>query len=49
MKSLPYDYGDDSDLGNEVGELLSSLDPNFDIEAFITGLKHGVSLNNGTH
>jgi hypothetical protein len=49
FRSLSYKHGDDSDIGNEVGELLSSLDPNFDIESFIAGLKHGVSLNNGTH
>lgn len=49
LRTLSYKHGDDSDIGNEVGELLSSLDPNFDVESFITGLKHGVSLNNGTH
>jgi hypothetical protein len=48
----PYSNADLSDLGNEVGFILGDIIPNLDgdnIDSFITGFKHGVSLTNGTH
>ena len=44
--------GDLSDIGNEIGYILGNTIPNMnkeEIDAFITGFKHGVSLTNGTH
>lgn len=44
--------GDISDFGNEVGyiagKVFSNMTPE-EIEEFITGFRHGVSLTNGTH
>lgn len=44
--------GDLSDFGNEVGFWLGKHYENMtedEIELFITGFKHGISLTNGTH
>jgi hypothetical protein len=44
--------GDISDLGNEVGYQLGQILKNMtetQIRDFIHGLKHGISLTNGTH
>ena len=44
--------GDLSDLGNEVGFIVGRVYSNMtqeEINSFITGFKHGVSLTNGTH
>jgi hypothetical protein len=52
LPSVEYQYGDLSDIGNEVGYRLGQLLENMtkdEIELFITGFKHGVSLTNGTH
>ena len=52
LKSVSYDNGDISDIGNEIGFALGSKikDMNEDqIKDFINGFKHGVSLTNGTH
>ncbi len=50
-RDFPYD-GDISDLGNEVGcelgKIIENMNPE-QIEDFITGLRHGISLTNGTH
>lgn len=47
------DYvGDVSDLGNEVGFIVGRVYNKMtqeEIEDFITGFRHGVSLTNGTH
>ena len=46
-----YD-GDMADFGNEVGYALGSIIKNLkedEISDFITGLRHGISLTNGTH
>ncbi len=48
----PYSNADLSDLGNEIGFILGDIIPNLNgdnIENFVTGFKHGVSLTNGTH
>lgn len=44
--------GDLSDVGNEIGYAVGQVFENMtqeQIDAFITGFKHGVSLTNGTH
>ena len=45
--------GDLSDLGNEVGfaigEYIKDNEMGFSLEDFIQGVKHGVSIVNGTH
>ena len=46
-----YD-GDLSDCGNEIGNMVGSKYKNMtegEIEDFITGIRHGISLTNGTH
>ena len=46
-------HGDLSDLGNEIGiaigEYHEENNLQYDIKDFISGLKHGLSLTNGTH
>ena len=52
LRKLPYNHGDLSDIGNEVGYILGGIIKDMndeDIQTFITGFKHGVSLTNGTH
>ncbi len=44
--------GDLSDFGNEIGISLGHIYPNMnasEIEKFIIGLRHGISLTSGTH
>lgn len=44
--------GDVSDLGNEIGVIVGHAYENMseeEIEDFITGLRRGISLTNGTH
>ena len=36
-----------SDIGNEIGIVIGKYSD--DVEDFISGVKHGVSLSNGTH
>jgi hypothetical protein len=45
------DYtGDLSDLGNEIGIVIGKyLDKDNTVEDFIRGLRHGISLADGTH
>jgi predicted hydrocarbon binding protein len=43
---------DTSDIGNEIGYQLGKILSNMtedEVNYFITGFKHGVSLTNGTH
>ncbi len=50
IKNIQYEKGDLSDLGNEVGISLGEVIKNeSDLEDFIIGLEHGISLVNGTH
>lgn len=52
LPSVEYQYGDLSDIGNEVGYQLGQLLEDMtkdEIELFIVGFKHGISLTNGTH
>lgn len=52
FSEIEYDNGDISDVGNEVGfalgKVLADLKED-EIKHFIMGLKHGISLTNGTH
>ncbi|MFA5207276.1 MAG: hypothetical protein WC428_01205 [Candidatus Paceibacterota bacterium] len=45
------DYtGDISDIGNEIGIIIGKyIDKENTVEDFIRGLKHGISLTDGTH
>ena len=50
-KDIFYE-GDISDLGNEVGYALGNVIENMNeqqVTDFIHGLRHGISLTNGTH
>jgi hypothetical protein len=52
MSDLKYDNGDLSDIGNEIGFSIGQSLKNMsqcEIDDFISGFKHGVSLTNGTH
>ena len=52
FQEIKYDNGDISDVGNEIGyalgKVLSDLKED-EIKDFIHGIKHGISLTNGTH
>ncbi len=52
LKNLSYSNGDISDIGNEVGYSIGMSLENMtedEIDSFISGFRHGVSLTNGTH
>ena len=53
LSSLPYDNGDVSDIGNEIGiiigKYISRESFGWEKEDFISGLNHGISLADGTH
>lgn len=50
LSRIPYNNGDISDLGNEIGFVLGKYKiTDSDIEDFISGLNHGISLSDGTH
>jgi hypothetical protein len=52
LPAIPYDNGDISDIGNEIGIAVGSILENMtqeEINDFISGFRHGVSLTNGTH
>lgn len=49
LASIEY-CGDMSDIGNEIGIAIGDkFDKDNTINDFISGLKHGVSLADGTH
>lgn len=48
LTSMRYQHFDESDIGNEVGIVLGKLTPD-EIDNFMSGLRHGISLSNGTH
>lgn len=53
LKNVDYINGDWSDIGNEIGiavgkERNTSTTP-FDINDLISGIRHGISLEDGTH
>lgn len=52
LNNVSYNNGDISDIGNEVGFGIGSILENMtqeEINDFISGFRHGVSLTNGTH
>ena len=53
VSDLRMDYeGDLSDCGNEIGLVVGKKYPNLsndETEDFINGIRHGISLTNGTH
>jgi len=53
LSILPYDIGDISDIGNEIGIILGKYidehEDGWDKDSFIAGLNHGISLTDGTH
>ncbi len=52
LPTIPYDNGDISDIGNEIGLAVGSILENMtqeEINDLISGIRHGVSLTNGTH
>ena len=49
INNVTYEYGDYSDIGNEIGYVLGKTITDEQFDDFITGLKHGISLSNGTH
>jgi hypothetical protein len=52
LNNLKYYNGDISDIGNEIGYAIGSVLENmteYEMNSFVTGFKHGVSLTNGTH
>ena len=52
LKSSEYYKGDYSDLGNTFGIVVGkylSTDLGFEEDDFISGIKHGISISNGTH
>jgi hypothetical protein len=51
LEKVSYKTGDMSDIGNEIGIAIAKhLDlDGFDVDSFISGFKHGISLIDGTH
>lgn len=53
LSNLPYQNGDISDIGNEIGIIIAKYfdetDLGYDLDDFIHGVKHGVSITDGTH
>lgn len=50
LESVSYDNGDVSDIGNEIGIVLGDfIYTESELQDFIHGIRHGMSLTNGTH
>lgn len=53
LSNIPYDNGDMSDVGNEIGIIIAKYFNNggngWDVDSFITGLRHGISLTDESH
>ena len=53
LSNIPYESGDASDIGNEIGIILAKYfddnDFGWDKDGFISGLNHGISITDGTH
>jgi len=52
LPKVEYTNGDLIDIGNEIGFQLGSILKDMtenEIDCFINGFRHGVSLTNGTH
>jgi len=50
MEKVSYENGDLSDVGNEIGIVLGNyVETEKDFKDLVTGIRHGISLTNGTH
>jgi hypothetical protein len=50
MEKVSYENGDISDVGNEIGVVLGNyIETEQDFKDLVTGIRHGISLTNGTH
>lgn len=50
LENVNYDNGDVSDVGNEIGIVLGDfIHTESELQDFIQGIRHGMSLTNGTH
>lgn len=56
LAKVNYSTGDLTDIGNEIGVAIGKYtmeenaeDDALDVDSFICGLKHGISLIDGTH
>lgn len=49
LDKVTYEYGDYSDIGNEVGFVLGKTITKDELDDFLAGLRHGISLSDGTH
>ena len=50
MEKVSYENGDLSDVGNEIGIVLGNyIENEQEFKELITGIRHGISLTNGTH
>jgi len=53
LTNVSYDNGDLSDVGNEIGIIVGEwIDENkmgYEKDSFISGIRHGISLTDGTH
>jgi len=50
LANISYKNGDISDIGNEIGIAIGEyLSTDEELNDFISGLKHGVTLKNGTN
>ena len=50
MENVSYENGDLSDVGNEIGIVLGNyVESEQDFKDLVQGIRHGISLTNGTH
>jgi hypothetical protein len=49
LNNVAYEYGDYSDIGNEIGFVLGKTITKDELKDFLAGLRHGISLSDGTH
>jgi len=50
--SAPINYGDLSDLGNEIGIVIGQYTNDkmgYEKDDFVSGIYHGISISDGTH
>ena len=50
LENVKYDNGDISDVGNEIGMALGNyVETEQDFKGLVQGIRHGISITNGTH
>lgn len=50
MEKVSYKNGDLSDVGNEIGIVLGNyIENEQEFKDLVQGIRHGISLTNGTH